>query len=239
MLREIFDRIGPAGSTLRKAAGVAISLFIMAAFTAGATWSYMSDSENSTGNSITAGTLDLVPLVNGTYSGDGGNYYVTPSGNGINGHVEFGLVSPGESGRIGWILTNNGSIGGTLTLSSVFTFLENIVTTPESAIPANNSGGNGDMDQYLLVTLQRGIGSDQTDAEASMSYILGSSGGYVAISGLEAVLDAESVTLAAGGGDDTVVYLLNWRLPDAAEEPDIAIVESDSAQIDITFTFIQ
>ena len=58
------------------------------------TWAYLSDTEHSYNNAITAGTLDLVPLVTGSYSGSGSLYHITAGGNGVNGKVVFDSIAP-------------------------------------------------------------------------------------------------------------------------------------------------
>ena len=221
--------------TLGLILAIILALCLLAGIVGG-TYAYFSDTETSTDNHMTAGTLDLVPLVTGSYSGDSSLYSVAAGGNGINGNVTFGMIAPGQTGTIEWVLSNTGTLGGTLTIASTSTFTENGTNEPEGAVSGNNGGGNGDLDDYLKVTLQRGVGTDQASAEAALSYILGSAGSPVAISGLDAVLNAEGQTLAASGANDTIVYVLTWSLPD---DPDINIVQSDTAEIDVTFTLTQ
>ncbi|MDD5402224.1 MAG: SipW-dependent-type signal peptide-containing protein, partial [Dehalococcoidales bacterium] len=143
MLRQLFDIFGPPGSLVRKAAGIGIAFFVLLAFGAGSTWAYMSDAETSGENTVTAGTLDLVIEVYGTYNGTGA-WYVTPGGNGINGRVGYDYIAADDTGSIAWVLSNAGNISGTLTISSVFTFLD------------YSGVGQGSMGDNLMVNLQRG-----------------------------------------------------------------------------------
>jgi predicted ribosomally synthesized peptide with SipW-like signal peptide len=213
---------------------------MMAAFAAGATWSYLSDSESSTGNSVTAGTLDLVSTVSGSYSGLATHYQVTSGSNGVNGNVVFDLIIPGETGTVTWTLTNTGSVSGTLTIASVCTYAENGTVEPEEFVTGNDGGFNGDLDQYVGVKLT-----------LDGSYILGSASYYVPLSGLEAALDdAIGQSLAAGG---TITYILHWStasdikgagtdgLFGTIDDVDVNdnIIQSDTATIDITFTLTQ
>ncbi|MFA7218606.1 MAG: TasA family protein [Dehalococcoidales bacterium] len=202
----------------------------------GGTYAYFSDAETSNDNHMTAGTLDLVSLVSGSYSGDSSLYSVTVGGNGINGYVAFNRILPGETGTIKWVISNTGNTPGTFTISATCTFDENGSNEPEAAIPSNNTGGNGDLDEYVTVTLQRGVGTDQTSAEAALTYILGTAETPVAMGGLEAALNAQSLTLGASGGNDTIIYVLTWSLPDHEL---INVVQSDTAEIDITFSLVQ
>lgn len=201
----------------------------------GGTYALFHDAE-SAGNQITAGTLDLSATVDGSYSGDVTKYTVTPGGNGINGCVKFENIMPDDAGTFEWVLVNHGTIPGVLTISCDCTFSENGVTEPESFIPANNSGGNGDLDEYLMITLQRGVGEDRQSALADMIYILGTSSAAAPAGSLESVLDSEEVLMGASGGNDTIVYFLTWSLPDDVL---INIVQSDTAEIDITFSLSQ
>jgi predicted ribosomally synthesized peptide with SipW-like signal peptide len=200
-------------------------------------YAVFSDTETSTGNTFTAGTLNLVPSTSGT--GPGGKYTVTPGGDGVNGKVVFSKLAPGDSGSITWTLQNNGNLDGTLTMPSTATFDENGSNEPESAVGSNNGGSNGDLDEYMGIRLKR----DGT-------YILGDASNYVPFSGLEAVLDAQSRSLTASG---TLTYVLEWEIAsdvkgagtdgefgtaDDVDEDD-NIIQSDKATLDITFTLTQ
>lgn len=217
--------------------GLCIAIVVLLSLITSTTWTYFNDTESSSNNTFTAGTLDLVPLVTGSYSGLASLYHIVAGGNGVNGNVVFDKIAPGQNGTIEWVLSNTGKLAGTLSIACTTIFAENGSSELESLATGNNGGSNGDLDQYLLVTLQRGVGTDQASAEAAMTYILGTVSSPVAISGLEAVLDAQNQALAASGGNDTVVYQLTWSL--SSSDPNINIVQSDTAQIDITFTLSQ
>jgi predicted ribosomally synthesized peptide with SipW-like signal peptide len=203
----------------------------------GGTWAYFSDTETSTGNTFTAGTLNLVPSTSGT--GPAGKYAVTAGGDGINGNVVLVRLAPGDSGSITWTLTNNGNLDGTLSMASTVTFAENGSNEPEAAVVGNNNGSNGDVDEYVGVRLRRGA----TD-------ILGDATNYVPFSSLAAALNAESQSLVASG---TMTYVLEWqiatdvmgagadgKLSTADDVPvDDNIIQSDTATVDITFTLTQ
>ena len=227
-----------SNKTLGLILGIILALCLLVGI-AGGTYAYFRDTETSTGNELTAGTLDLVSIVSGSYSGDSSDYTVTAGGNGINGNVVFDCILPGQTGTIKWVLTNNGNIPGKLTISSSLVFDEGEVTEPEDKTGVNdhNGDGTGDLDIFLKVTLQRGAGATQAAAESNFTYILGSNVNPVAISGLETVLDSQNLTMDANGGtNDTVVYLLTWSLPN---DNNINAVQGDTAEIDITFILEQ
>ena len=157
---------------------------LMLALMIGGLYGYFDDTENSTGNVFTAGTLNLVPSTSGT--GPVGKYTATAGGDGINGNVVFNKVAPGDNGTITWTLSNTGNVDGTLSMVSAVTFGEGVITEPEAAVPGNNGGGNGDLDQYVGVKLQR-----------NGNYILGDAGNWGAFANLQATLNAESQSLGA------------------------------------------
>jgi predicted ribosomally synthesized peptide with SipW-like signal peptide len=219
---------------------VLVSLMIIALISAligGGIYAVFSDVETSTGNTFTAGTLNLVPTTSGT--GPAGKYTVTAGGDGVNGKVVFDRLAPGDSGSATWTLQNSGNLDGTLTIASTLTFAENGSNEPESAVGSNNGGGNGDMDEYVGVRLQR-----------NGSYILGDASNYVPFSGLAAIVNAESQSLVASG---TLTYILEWQIASDVKgagadgkfgtvddvQVDDNIIQSDNATLDITFTLTQ
>ena len=214
-----------------------MTIALVLAIIAGGTWAYFSDTETSTGNTFTAGTLNLVPSTSGT--GPTGKYTVTAGGDGINGKLVFDRLAPSDSGSITWTLTNNGNLNGTLTIVSTATFAENGSNEPETAVGGNNGGSNGDLDEYVGVRLKRGA-----------TYILGDASNYVPFSGLQAALNAESQSLAASG---SLTYVLEWQIATDVKgagadgkfgtaddvQVDDNIIQSDTATVDITFTLSQ
>jgi hypothetical protein len=227
---------------LKRILGLSLIGVIALCLFAGTTWAAISDRADGTSNGLISGKLDLKPSIEGTYSGSASFLHVTSSGDQATNKVVLDKVAPGQSGTIKWVLENTGTVAGTLSISCSGTaypyFTDGVAAVaPESLFGANNTDGNGDLDQYMKVTLQRGQGVDQTAAQGAYSYILGSAGSPVAISGLEAVLDAQSIALAASGGSDTLVYLLSWSLSNT--EANINIVQGDTAEIDVTFTLSQ
>jgi len=95
-----------------------MSLVVVLGLVGGGAFAYFSDTETSTGNTFSAGTLDLTYNITYTYSG-AGTVIVTPLGagvesNGVNSQVIFANVAPGDSGEIVWTFTNAGSLPGRL-----------------------------------------------------------------------------------------------------------------------------
>ncbi len=235
---------------MKKVVGLIIAFTLIIGTAVTGVWAYLSDAESTTAI-LAAGTLDLVPTVSGT--GPAGKYTVTSGGNGVNGNVVFQKLRPGESGSITWLLVNDGSVSGTLTISSNVTFSDVTQNEVENAVPGNDTTGKGGLDQCMGIRLQRGVGTDQANAEASFLYVLGSGSSYVAFASLEAALDGESVAVGANGSSDSIVYKLSWNVasdikkagPDStfgtADDIDVNenIIQGDNTEIDITFTLNQ
>ncbi len=192
-------------------------------------FAYFSDVETSTGNTFTAGTLDLTAgsdFVAGTYSGAAANYVVTKGDNGVNGKVEFGTVAgggikPGESGTITWSLKNSGSIAGTLSIVSSYVSQEVSQNEPEIAA--------GDTPI-----------ASSTEGELDDQMVFGLSGGGISLTNqtiaqVVAALNAETEALASQG---TVVYTLTWSFPSLSGTENNK-AQSDTLGLDITFTLTQ
>ncbi|PKH47803.1 hypothetical protein CVH13_00229 [Dehalococcoides mccartyi] len=218
---------------------------------ANGTWAYMQDTETSATNTFTIGNLDLVSVVSGSYTGGPVSLYVvTPGSNGVNGKVKFEVMAPDQSGYIRWVLRNNGSLGGTLSVAISGNFTDGpAAVEPESLYAANNSGGNGDLGQYLMVTLQKGTGSSESAAVAALST------GYInpghnstdstpfALSLLGGLWNGDTTSMSAGSGSSAfVVYQFNWYLTSSALGglyTSINIIQGDTVQLDLIYTLGQ
>lgn len=113
--------------------GILMSILMIGvvAIAAGAgTLAYFSDTETSTGNTFTAGTLDLVVVTTGT--GPAGKHTVNELGDGFNDNVTFTNLAPGDSGSIVWTITNNGNLDGWILVTQGLTNdVDAINTEPE------------------------------------------------------------------------------------------------------------
>lgn len=235
----------------RKVVALVLAGMITAGMAGIGSWAYFSDPEHASENVLLTGTIDLSISVSGT--GPTGKYTVTPGGDKVNGNVVMEKLLPGESGNITWVLANKGILDAVLDITSSVSFSENSTNEIENAVTGNNGGGNGDLDRYIGVKLQRGVGTDEADAIAGFVYILGSAGSYVPLSGLEDVLNAQAIAVAGDSGNDTVVYRLSWSIASPLYDPgpdgifgtgddfpvNDNIIQSDTARIDITFTLNQ
>jgi predicted ribosomally synthesized peptide with SipW-like signal peptide len=99
-----------------------MSLVVILGLVGGGAFAAFSDTETSAGNTFSAGTLDLTYNIAYTYSG-AGTVTVTPLGagvenNGVDSHISFANVAPGDSGVITWKITNAGSLPGKLNVQT-------------------------------------------------------------------------------------------------------------------------
>jgi predicted ribosomally synthesized peptide with SipW-like signal peptide len=225
-------------NTIKRITGLALAAMLIASMVAGGVWAYYSDVQTSTSNILLAGTLDLSPVTGGSSNG---SYSVTPGGDGVNGKVVFQKMTPGQYGNITWVLTNAGSLNGTLGITSNVTFAKGSLGEIKNEAGGNSSDGNGYLDEYIGYKLQRGVGTDQANAIANFAYIAGAGNSttYVPLSGLQVALISAGNTVAANGGNDTVVYKLSWDISSLFGGVNPNIIQGDTAQIDITFTLIQ
>ena len=193
------------------------------------TSAYFNNTEHSTGNLITAGTLNLVDTISG--SATNASVAVADGADSINDSVNFGLtdpVRPGSSGVVTWTLNNTGNLPGTLTLVSTATFSEGAAPNePELAADPTNLIGLG---QKLLVWVTFNNGTATSD-------VLGTSGAYASLSGLAAALSLQSVQMGRVNVDTnaTLVYVLHWSVPAAVGNE----IQGDSATLNVAFTLTQ
>jgi len=193
-----------------------VVLVLMLALLIGGLYGTFEDEETSIGNVFTAGTLNLVSEISGSNFTDNVNVVVNELGDGINDNVTFGQVLPGDNGTISWTLTNSGTVDGSLALASTVVCSENGLNEPEGLVD-DIGDGTGELDDLILCTLYLD-GTDQT--------------GEISLAEMEAFLN-DTVLLNAG---QTAVYRLDWRIDNVATGNEL---QSDTAQIDITFTLTQ
>jgi len=219
-----------------------MTITLVAALIGGGIYAAFSDVETSTGNTFTAGTLNLVPSTSGT--GPAGKYTVTAGGDGINGNVVFEGLATGENGEIIWTLQNLGNIDGTLTVTLTRTAdNDNGINEPEDAADGNpldslDGTADGDLDDYMTAEILADLDGDdvyETTIQAS------------AVGGLETICPAEDVPvtiitadpMAAAGGEDTVKIKLTWSIADPIVGVDDNIIQGDGVQLDLNFTLNQ
>ena len=203
---------------MRKILGLTIAALLVIGLVGIGTWAYFSDTEQSTDNSLTAGTLDL--------NIDGGDTAVTM--------FSVSDVAPGDSGSGNCTLTNAGSLAGELDIAF------SAITNTPGAGGGEYEGGSGelganaeiavylDVDQSGTVTAgDIGLKSDGTTYDPTVALDYATIDSYGSDSWNEVV-----AAMAASAADDFIVL---WRVPTGA----VNDIQGDSVSFDVTFTLEQ
>ena len=187
-------------------------------------FAWFSDVETSSGNTFTAGTLDL--KVDG--NDDPNVAYVT-----------IGPIKPGWSGRYSWILKNVGTINGQPSLEfSAITNNENGVIEPEVGAAGENGGEPGELGGILRMNIYwRQGGGSWNYISSSTNWgdpILNSVGGKTVGLGLIPGGGRPDIKLPVLGLNDEVEVELRtfWHNPAGSIHNQ---TQSDSVVFDITF----
>lgn len=122
---------------MRKILIALLGVLLVAALAGAGTFAYFSDTETSTGNTFTAGTLDLAV--------GGENPNQSPD-------FQIGNVKPGDSGTITYDLQNVGSLDGYLDLSGI-TVTDTEGTNPESETGDTSDPGELSDNIYVIVKI--------------------------------------------------------------------------------------
>lgn len=193
---------------------IILSLAIIAAVGAiavGATTAYFSDNETSTGNTFTAGTLDL--------NLDGANINV----------VKFTVdnVKPGDTGSGIWVINNVGTIDGFVDLESISQVNDdNGCNEPETEDGDTTCGaGQGDLGVNLNIDLFVDADNNGIKGAGEATIYNG------AVSGLAANYE-QNLSL---GASETNYVTLNWAVPTTAGNE----IQSDSLVLNLTFELAQ
>ena len=198
---------------------ILVSLMTMAlvsALVGGGIYAYFNDTETSTGNTFTAGTLDL--------NLDGGNTNV----------VKFTVddVKPGDSSGGTWTVANVGNIPGYLDLESIGVS-EAIGTTtePELADEVPPGTDTAQLGNYLMVHIF--IDANNNGSwDMGETDIFGTDAAPAAISGIAGSY-ALDLSLTASGGTNYITLL--WSVGTTVDNR----IQGDSVTLDITFELQQ
>ncbi|MCJ7744605.1 MAG: CalY family protein, partial [Dehalococcoidales bacterium] len=188
---------------------------LVGALIGGGVYAYFSDTETSTGNTFTAGTLDL--------NLDGGNTNV----------VKFTVsnVKPGDSDNGTWTVRNVGSIAGYLDLVSCnVTEAIGVTTDPELA-DEPTALDTTQLGNYLMVHIFVDANNNGS-WDSGEADILGTNAAPVAIKTIAASYNL-NLSLAASGGTNYIT--LRWSVPTATGNR----IQGDSVTLNITFELDQ
>ncbi|MCK4369036.1 MAG: SipW-dependent-type signal peptide-containing protein [Dehalococcoidales bacterium] len=192
-----------------------MTVALVSALIGGGVFAYFSDVETSTGNTFTAGTLDL--------NLDGGNTNV----------VKFTVsdVKPGDSGGGSWTVANVGSIAGYLDLESI-SVSEAIGTTTDPEEADEPTGVDTiQLGTYLMVHLFVDTNNNGS-WDAGEADIFGTDAAPAAINTIAASY-ALDLSLAATGGTNYITLV--WSVGTGTDNR----IQGDSVTLDITFELQQ
>jgi spore coat-associated protein N len=198
---------------------IIISLSVIGAIAAiaiGGTMAYFSDTETSTGNTFTAGTLDLRL--------DNGDTNVT----------KFTVTdaNPGQFGWGTWKVENDGNLPGYLDLQNI-TFADDDMdcTEPESSASDSTCGPTGggelsaNMDVVLFVDTNNNHIEDGDETEIYSGKLNDIASDYGNL----------NLLLAASGGADTNYITMTWSVDTTVGN----IIQSDKTTLGINFELQQ
>jgi spore coat-associated protein N len=202
---------------LKKIVGLTMALLVTIGLVGAGTYAYFSDTESSTGNTLTAGTLDL--------NIDGANIAVTT--------FSASAVAPGDSGTGSSTLANVGSLSGELDIAT------SAVVNTSGAGGTEYEGGSGELGASAQIAMYLDV--DQSGSWTAGDIGLMSDGNTYT---LPTALDYDEIdnyssetwdaveTMDATASDDIVV---NWQVPAGAGNE----IQGDEVSFDITFTLEQ
>ena len=202
---------------MKKILGLAVAALLIIGMVGGGTWAYFSDTESSTNNSLTAGTLDL--------NIDGDNIAVTT--------FSESAVAPGDIGNGISTLANVGSMDGELDIQ--FSAINN---TP-GAGGGEYEGGSGELGANAEIAVL--VDVDQSTQWSSGDIGLKADGttysfptalDYATIDSYGSVSWDAVETMATSAADG---FKIEWRVPTSAGND----IQGDSVSFDVTFTLEQ
>lgn len=183
---------------------------------------YFSDVEESPGNKITAGTLDLTVMETATISegalGRIDSQNCETAQNGIECTVEISNIAPSDTGTIEWTLKNDGSLPGYLTVAADIQSDEGGDPT-EPELDAEEDYPGFTIDKMLTATLLiDGVEANtQTPSLASIDEFLNE--------------EIDKDILAT----HSRTYTLVWEFPSNDNSTFDNVAQGDFATIDLTF----
>jgi predicted ribosomally synthesized peptide with SipW-like signal peptide len=212
---------------MKKILGLSVAALLIIAMVGGATWAFFQDTESSTGNRLTAGTLDLTldnPVagnmdIGGTdaYPGnaDSAGYYTLTNIGTLDGVLSFTLTNAKNYESPGFTEFENDSTGtpndtGTATGGSTTTVVDSGASwTPDAFIGmtvAVDGKGSAVITDNDATSLTVGTAFSSAVA-ASDDYHIGSGTGELAANASVRLWVSESNTGTFSDGNDTVLTL--------------------------------
>ncbi len=212
---------------MKKILGLTVAALLVMGMVGGGTWAYFSDTETSTGNALSAGTLDL--------NVNGGNTAVTT--------LSVSAAYPGASGNGSTTLYNAGSL--TAELDITFGSVSNNESTGSTEYESDVIGGAGVGELGAQATFAVFIDVDQSGTWTSGDIGLSANGTgtlYAFPTALEYQVlnnyssdnfdNVYSGTMAVGATD---AFIIVYSVPTGADNT----VQGDSVSVALTFKLEQ
>lgn len=213
----------------------------VAAVAIGATTAYFSDTETSTGNTFTAGSLDLKVDSKATYNGQIANYGNWELKDLGENDLFFSLadVKPGDTGEdtVSLHVNNNNACG----FAKITKTVDSDVTCTEPELgdePSCTPTGDGELDENTVFTIWSDMAKSSETTECANVYPgdnkYNPNCGDVPLT--TGTLDAvENWGLGGLAGSSDTYYGIGWTVPGSVNN----IVQSDSFGANIEFSIQQ
>ncbi len=212
---------------MKKILGLTVAAMLVMGLVGGGTWAFFSDPESSTGNTLSAGTLDLQL--------DGGDAAVTT--------LNIATAYPGDSGSGSTTLLNYGSLAAELDIS--FGSVTNTESVGDSEYESDviGGGGNGELGSqatfafFVDVDTSGGWSTGDIGLSANSTgvvYAHPAALEYQALDdyGTDVFDDVYTGTMAPAASDD---FIIMYQVPTSADNT----IQGDSLSMDVSFTLEQ
>jgi spore coat-associated protein N len=201
---------------MKKIVGLILALVLIIGLVGVGTYAYFSDTESSTGNTLTAGTLDL--------NIEGGDIAVTT--------FDVSDVAPGDNSTASSTLANVGSLAGELDIAT------SVVTNTPGA-GGEFGGGSGELGASAQIAMYLDVDQSGTWTAGDIglqsdgsTYTFPTSLNYDEIDDYASETWDAVETMNASASDD---IFFDWGVPTTAGNE----IQGDSVSFDITFTLEQ
>jgi spore coat-associated protein N len=216
---------------MRKILGLTLAAMLVLALAGIGTWAFFSDVESSSGNILTAGSLDLTI--------DGGNSDVQLLTSSI------GNIVPGDSGNASCVLANVGTIAAELDIAILNLTNDTVTTVDCEDDDGTDDGGDLGEEVDMVLWIDADESGDFSDGDIELNHTganaynasTNTTLDMVAIDNYDGVSwDAAFASLDENGGTNpAVTFKLDWDLPDATDNS----IMTDTVTFDIEFTLEQ
>lgn len=209
---------------MKKILGLSIAALLVMGLVGGGTWAYFSDPETSTGNILSAGTLDL-----------------TLNGANANVNIMAGLVNkaPGDSDNTSFAtLANAGSVAGELDIATgAATNTESVGATEYEAdviggAGAGELGANAEIAPWLDLNADGVFDAGSDKALKSDNTVVTTTLQWNTVDNFASKTWNEVISANMTG---TPRFYLAWRIPTSANNT----IQGDSFTLGFTFTLEQ